>query len=214
MVPSYKNRTLDEIVSAHIFHDALGFGLRAASWIDYLERTGDFAAAQYACIDARLCIEHLVFELLVITANPRLTENDYQRCLKSPRQLDKLIKQIVPDYERLVAFSEIIQQLTPGVPRINKWDIKGLMKDWGVLSSTLHWSGAPADTTENEAWQASTTESIRMVVIPLWKKLSSGRSGCIQIDSMEPRVREVWEQFRTNAIDADSARIRLELVRP
>ena len=214
MAPSHRNRTADEIISYDVYHDALGFGYRAASWLDLVKRTRDFAGLHYACIDARLAIEHLIFEQLVITGGEALTYEAYKSCLADPRNLSKRLRKIVPDYEKLQTFTELVVSLNPGLPRVNQWDIKGLLKSWGVLSSYLHWSGAHSETTENQGWQNQAIQKATEIIEPLWQKMSSGHSGCMPPKRMKPHVREVWEDFRVGKIDRESARIRLEIIRP
>jgi hypothetical protein len=214
IAPEYKNRSEKEILSQDIFHDAVGYGYRAASWVDYVERTGNDAALYYACIDGRLSIEHLIFELIAVCLEPCLTEEDYKRCLKSPRKLDKFLAQLIPEYRQLVAFSGIIQSFSPGVPRINEWDIKGLMKNWGSLSSFLHWTGAPVHTSESSEWQSETFNNTKGVILPLWSKLSSGQSGAIRVDSMSQNTKVIWDKFRSGELDAKAAKFRLEVLGP
>ncbi len=214
MAPMHRNRTADEIISQDIYHDAQGLSYRAASWLDLVERTGDFAALHYACVDARLAIEHLIFEQLVVTGGEALTHEAYKTCLSNPRNLSKMLRKIVPDYEKLQDFTELVGSMSPGLPPVNKWDINGLMKSWGVLSSYLHWSGAPSETTEKQEWQNQAVKKASEVIEPLWQKISSGHSGCMAPQGMKPRVREIWEDFRVGKIDRESARIRLEIVRP
>jgi hypothetical protein len=214
MTPSHRNRDVEKILSEHIFHDAIGFGYRAASWIDYAKRTGNFAALNYACIDERLSIEHLIFEQIVITTEPALTEDNYRRCLSEPRKLHKLLNKIVPDYEQLLDFTEIVTELSPGIPRVNKWKIKELMKSWGDLSAFLHWTGAHVQTTEALGWQRDAIKKASNIIEPLWEKMSSGRNGSIRVDSMPPNVRDVWDDFRVGKISPESARIRLKTVWP
>ena len=212
--PSHQNRTAHEIISEHIYHDAQGFSYRAASWLDLARRTNYFAAFHYACIDGRLSIEHLIFEQLVITAGEALDQNAYQRCLSEPRKLDKLLQRLVPDYDRLQDFNEIIWSLSPGLPRLNRGNIKDLQKSWGKLSRYLHWSGAHPETTENRSWQSDALDEVVSIIDPLWQKISSGHTGSIDLNTMPAPVHEVWEDFRAGKIDAGSVRIRLELIRP
>ncbi|WP_373091282.1 hypothetical protein [Zhongshania sp.] len=214
MAPEYKDRSEKEILSQNIYHDAVGYGYRAASWIDYVERTGNGAAIYYACIDGRLSIEHLIFELIVVCSEPSLTEDDYKKCLRSPRKIDKLLTQLIPEYKKLVAFSGIIQSLIPGVPKINEWDIKELMKNWGSLSNFLHWTGAAVQTSENSEWQSEAFNKAKSVILPLWSKLSSGQSGAIRVDSMSQNTKDIWEKFRSGEIDAQAAKFRLEVLGP
>jgi hypothetical protein len=212
--PSHRGRTAEQIISEHVYHDAQGFGFRAASWFDLAKQSNLFAALHYACIDGRLCIEHLIFEQLVITAGDSLNAPAYERCLAEPRKLDRLLAQIVPDYEKLQEFSTIVGSLTPGLPPLNHWNIKELRKSWGRLSYYLHWSGAHPETTENPDWQKTAMREVEGIIDPLWHKISLAYSGGIRPKSMPLPVREVWEEFRAGKLDQESARIRLELVRP
>lgn len=212
--PSHKGRSAEQIISEHIYHDAPGFSYRAASWLDLARRTDHFAALHYACIDARLAIEHLIFEQLAISAGADLDADAYQQCLAEPRKLDKLLNKIVPHYERLQAFTEIVQSLSPEIPPVNQWDIKELRKRWGRLSRYLHWMGAHPETTENPTWQAEAIQNAADIVDNLWEKISTGHSGSIRLDSMPSHVHEIWERFKAGEIDRESARTRLELVRP
>ncbi|MGH8551305.1 MAG: hypothetical protein ACRERU_22400 [Methylococcales bacterium] len=212
--PSHNNRTPEDIVSEHIYHDARGFGYRAASWVDFAKRTGHFAAFHYACIDARLAIEHLIFEKLFITAGEALDRAAYQRCLKNPRKLDKLLRSIVPDYERLQEFTAIVASLLPDLPRVSQWNIRDLRKLWGRLSQYLHWSGAYPETVENQSWQSNAIQDVATIINASWQNIRLGSSGSIRPESMAPTVRQIWEEFRAEKIDSESARIRLELVRP
>ncbi|GMR00244.1 MAG: hypothetical protein BMS9Abin18_1082 [Zetaproteobacteria bacterium] len=212
--PDHRNRTSEQIITENILHDAEGFGYRAASWLDLAIRTENFAAFHYACIDGRLAIEHLIFQQLVVTAGSDLTQSNYEKCLSEPMKLQKRLKQIVPDYEKLLDFSKIVVSLSPDAPRINKWKIGDLMKSWGILSSYLHWKGAFSETTENHEWQEQAIQNVRQIIEPLWERMSSGQSGCMVLKDMDPHVREIWEGFRLGKINSDSARIRLEIIRP
>ncbi len=212
--PDYRGRAAEQIITENIFHDAYGFGFRAASWLDLARRTGHFATIHYACIDARLAIEHLIFELTVITSGESFTNEEYERCLCEPRKLANLLKRINPHYEKLLTFTGIIVSLQPDAPSINQWDTGKLMKSWGVLSSLLHWSGAHAHTTEHSGWQSAMLRKAAGIIEPLWQKMSSAGTGCMVPENMHPATREVWLDFRDGRTDSKGARIRLELVRP
>jgi hypothetical protein len=211
--PSHKGRTAQEIISEHVYHDAQGFGYRAASWIDLAKREKAFAAFHYACIDGRLCIEHLIFEQLVISAGESLNVDAYERCLAGPPKLDKLLAQLVPDYDKLQEFTIIVGSINPGSPSVARWKIKELRKSWGRLSHFLHWSGAP-ESTENASWQENAILEVEGIIGPLWQKIRSEHSGVIRPDTMPPAERLVWEDFCTGKINGESARVRLQIVRP
>ena len=205
----HRNRTPKEIISESVYFDGPGFMYRAMPWLDLADRSGHFAAFQYACIDARLAIEHLIFEQLAITAGDALDAEKYEHCVANPRKLDKLLQQIVPDYEKLQEFTQLVVSLSPGHLLLNHWDIKDLRKSWGRLSRYLHWTGAHPQTTEDPSWKAREIREAKAIIEPLWQKISSGHTGTLRPEDMKPPVRGIWAKFKTGEIDFESARVRL-----
>lgn len=214
IAPRHTNRTADEIVTQRIHYNAKGFGHRAASWLDLVRRTGNFAALHYACIDARLAIEHLIFEEIQITAGDTFIEEKYESCLNNPTKLHKLLKKYVPDYEKLQTFTEIVASFYPEIPRTNKWNLNSLMRSLGHLSSCLHLNRAQHETIEKLDSQKLAIEKIARVIDSLWNKMCLGQSACIRPDSMPSLVHNVWKDFLDENIDRESARRRLEILQP
>lgn len=210
-MPNHRNRTADEISSKDVHHDSTGYFFRSASWIDYVKRTGNFAAFYYACIDARLAIEHLIFEQLVISAGESLNFDNYKRCVSNPRKLDKLIQELVPDYEKLQEFAEIVCSLQ-SKRTLNRWNVKDLRKYWGQISRYLHWMGAKDETNGSQQWRDCAIQEVASIVEKLWEKSKSGYSGSIRIDTMPPKVHDIWGEFRDGVINVESVRIRLQIV--
>ena len=63
----YKNRDLEEIVGQKISFDSVGHFYRAVSLLDYFDRTKLLTSLLYSSIEARMGIEHLLFEQLVLS---------------------------------------------------------------------------------------------------------------------------------------------------
>ena len=61
--PDYRNRSSNQILSEHLYFDSVGHVYRAVSWLDYFERTKRFSSLHYSFIEARMGIEHLLFEI-------------------------------------------------------------------------------------------------------------------------------------------------------
>lgn len=89
-----------------------------------------------------------------------------------------------------------------------------LLKVWGKLSAYLHWSGAYNETTAKADWVDKAHLELESVITPIWEKLCSGQSGLLHPDDMKPEVRAIWEDFRSGTIDANSVRVRLQLIQP
>lgn len=214
MPPSYRYRSAKEIVSSHIYEDAVGYCYRAVSWLDLAERESLPAAITYAATDGRLSIEHLLFEQLVISSLDTFGEEEYRQCVGNATKLHAALKRITPDYEKLQGFTQIIVSLDANAPAVNCWNIPSLMKSWGILSNVLHWPGAKDQTWESEKWLADQLNRTKDVLLPLWEKHCSGSSGVLLPSNMPKEVYEVWELFRSGDIDAESVSIRLSLLRP
>ena len=162
--PDHRDRDPEEITGEKLHFDSVGYIYRAMSWLDYFERTNLFTALLYACIDARMGIEHLLFEELVMSTDGQLSREDYERCLGNRMKFAKLIQQLDPDHERLQHFTRAVLELMRqryNVPTLVFWKPRELEKTWGKLSKYLHWSGAKTETTDKSDWLDHAHEDIR-----------------------------------------------------
>lgn len=217
--PDYKNRSPGQILSEHPYFDSVGHVYRAVSWLDYFEHTKRFSSLLYSCMEARMGIEHLLFEELVVSTGFRLDKNDYEKCLRSRMKFRKLIQNLSPDYEKLQQFTRVALELmrleTDGsVPQLVFWKIRDLEQSWGKLSAYLHWSGASNETTGDPARVSGSYIEVRDTISFLWERMSSGPTGILHFDDMKPHVRDIWADYRNDEIDIDSVRRRLKLVGP
>ena len=184
------------------------------SWLDYFERNDQFTALTYACIEARFGIENLIFEEIVISTGANLSKVDYEKCLDNPTKLYKALKRISPEYEKLQEFTQIIVSLSPELPRIINWEPKELIKSWGKISKYLHWCGSRGETTDLSSWRANVGREMREEIEPIWKKITSGHSGCMHPDDMHHKISDLWDQFKSGDIDTESTKIRMQILKP
>lgn len=213
--PDYKNRDLEEIVGQEISFDSVGHFYRAVSLLDYFDRTKLLTSLLYSSIEARMGIEHLLFEQLVLSVGFKLSQDDYERCLKNRMEFEKLIQKLSPDYEKLQQFTGAVLELTrKPIPELVFWRPRELMKNWGKLSKYLHWFGAKPQTTDNPDWVDEYQNNIRTILLPIWERMSSGPTGLLHPDNMEPHVHDIWADFRDEKINVDSAKVRLYLIYP
>lgn len=216
---NYKNRNPEQILSEDLYFDSVGHVYRAVSWLDYFERTNLFSSLMYSCIEARMGIEHLMFEELVLSTGFRLDRDDYEKCLRSRLKFKKLIRTLNPHYEKLKEFTCVVLELlnvdTRGrTSQIVFWKIQELEKLWGKLSIHLHWTGASSETTDGPDWVNNTYEEIRDTVRLLWERMCLGPTGILHYRDMNPHVRDIWTDYSNDKIDIDSVRRRLLLVSP
>lgn len=212
--PSHASRTPENIVGEKLYFDSVGYLYRAMSWLDYFERKDQFTALLYACIEARYGIEYLIFEEIVISTGANLSQEDYEKCLKSPTKLYKALKQISPEYEKLQEFAKIIVSLVPEFPKMIQWNPKKLIKSWGIISNYLHWCGSRNNTTELSSWRSNAGVKVRGVIEPIWVKITSGQSGLMHTKDMHPEILELWYQYKNGIVDAEGIRIRMQILKP
>jgi len=210
--PTTTHRTPEQIVKENLYFDSAGYMFRAMSWLEY-SADDVFPSLIYSSIEARLGIEHLLFEELVISTGANLTKADYERLLRDGK-LEKAIQRLSPDYQKLQEFTLAIVSVEPRAPRLITWDIRELMKGWGKLSAYLHWTGARTDTVEDPAWSAAARTELDMIIRPIWDKLMTAQSGIMHPSQMHLEVRAVWTDFRDGKIDISSVKTRLEILRP
>jgi len=190
--PSHCGRSADEIIGEKVYYDSVGYLYRAVSWLDHFERTPRFTTLLYACIEARMGVEYLLFEELVISTGVKLSREDYERCLKNRNSFSKLIRQLSPDHRKAQEFTCAVTELEPAVPKLVYWDPRELEKAWGKLSKYVHWVGARTETTDDSNWLDRTGASVRDVLMPIWQKIISGQSGLLHPSEMKPQVYEAW----------------------
>lgn len=212
-IPNYKNKSPLEIAEIDFF-DSASYFYRGMAWLDFHNRTRKFSSLLYACAEARHGIEYLLFEELVISTGANLSIDEYRKCVKERNRFTKTIKKLTPDYERIQEFTKIIVSLEPTIPNLIYWDHHSLMKSWGTISNYLHWFGARNLTTENPTKLESYSKEIEKVLTPIWIKITSGQSGIMHPKDMAPIVKEVWDKFRNNEIDAKQAKFQLNYLKP
>lgn len=212
--PSHQGRSADEILGDKIYYDSVGYLYRAVSWFDHFERTPRFTTLLYSCIEARMGVEYLLFEELVISTGAKLSREDYERCVKDSLSFSKLIRQLSPDHRKAQEFTRVVVQLQPVPPKLVYWDPRELEKAWGKLSKHVHWVGARTETTDDRNWLKNAGGSVRGVIMPMWEKITSGQSGLLHASEMTSTVYEVWENYRNERIDIESVKFQLEMLRP
>jgi len=215
MLPlSHFNRNPEEIITKNSYLDSMGYLYRAMSWLDYFDRIDHFPALLYSSIEGRFGIEYLLFEELVIGTGANLSRIDYEKCLRERTKLSKAIDRLIPDYKKLQQFTSALASLEPRIPKLIYWEPKKLMKSWGTLSNYVHWCGAKIETTEVTSWRRSAYTEIKDSLVPIWEKITSGQSGFMHPDNMNPEIREIWLDFRNGIIDLDGAKIRMNILKP
>lgn len=209
LAPIYKGRSAEEILNDRIYFDSVGYFYRAMSWIDYYHRYRTFTAMIYACTDARLGIEHLMFEELVLLADPALPDDIYRKCTRETNKFLKLIKTLNPDHEKLNLFSKALIELEPNAPPLIFWNLSEMSKYWGKYSHYLHWFGSQDRTTGEQSWVEEAAKEVSGITEKIWVKMASGNRGVMPVSGMTPETQAIWNDFKNAKINYSDIKTRL-----
>ncbi|WP_062065780.1 hypothetical protein [Cellvibrio sp. OA-2007] len=210
LVPVYKGRSAEEILSDHVYFDSAGYFYRAMSWIDYYHRNRTFTSIIYACADARLGTEHLMFEELVLLTDAKLSEEAYKKCTRETNKFLKMIKTLNPDHEKLNLFTKALIELEPDAPKLIFWDLSEMSKYWGKYSHYLHWFGSQDRTTGEKVWVEDAVREVSEITQKIWVKMTSGSRGVMPISDMTQETQAIWEDFKNEKINYSDIKIRLQ----
>ncbi|MGB3562761.1 MAG: hypothetical protein WBC09_06845, partial [Thermoanaerobaculia bacterium] len=213
-MPDFQNREPADIVTEQLEFGSAGYTFRSLSWLDYAKRATSICALHYAAIEARRAIEELLFEEIVLAVGNKLDQKRYSECRGAATKLEKVLKRLAPEYEKLQDFLEIVRATDDAAVPITRWDHGILMTHWGKLSKYLHWNGGPADTIESAQWFVEALGTIEGAAQHLWDGLTTGHTGIIRPDNMQPEVRDAWEAFKAGEIDLAAVKRRLTIATP
>lgn len=210
-IPSFENRTPTEIVTETNFFESSGRAYKALSWLEFAKSHRNISALEYAALETRLAIEQLLFEQLVVGVGTKLEMREYRKCCGNANKLNEIIERLIPKYERLVAFTKAMS--LPEVP-ITVWDNRALIQYSGKVSNYLHWSGGLDVTVHSAQWYEKGIMTVDKAARYIWAGLTTGNTGIIATESLEPEIRELWELYANNEISIESAVKRAELLEP
>jgi hypothetical protein len=213
-IPSYTNRTPEQIVDGNRLFDSAWHFLQALSWLDYAKRRTNIAALQYAALELRFGVEHLWFDIIITVVGGKLDIREYFRCKGDSTKMYKILDRLSPEHAKLVRFSNISGSLDPQTPPLIEWDMRRLKRLHSQASQYLHFLGAPQETTDSPQWFVETLTLLEAGAEYVWHHLTTARTGQLRISSMPPEVRDAWEGFRAGKLSEDDVRTRLRLAQP
>lgn len=214
-MPNYKERSAHSICTDSIRFESSGYIFRSLSWLNLSKRENYSAPIfLYGALDARLGIEQLFFEELVLCVGTKLDRKQYEKCLGNSTKFYAIINKLSPDREKLARFNRAI--FSTGDVRIPLvvWDYKLLMKYWGKISNYLHWAGAQNETVSNESWVRSGIKVVEEASLHVWNNLESYKIGVMLPESMNPEIRSLWERYKAGSIDEEGIKISVRFLEP
>lgn len=196
-IPEFKNRTPSQIINEMNHFESSGRAYKALSWLDYAKSNSNVSALEYAAFEARLAIEQLLFEQIIISVGTELDKSDYKKCNGNAKDLSRMIEKLTPHYEKLIDFTKT---MAPADLPITKWDNRALVKYHGKISNYLHWSGGLDVTVKSEKWLKSGISELESAIGYVWHGLTTGSTGVMPIEKLEPEFQELWLLFLNDNI--------------
>ncbi len=200
--PNFLDRNPDQILEETNFFESSGRTYKALSWLDYAKKNRNVSALEYAALEARMAIEQLLFEQIIIGVGTELDATNYKKCSGSAKDLSKVIQKLIPRYEKLVDFT--IAMAPPGIP-ITKWDNQALIRFSGRVSTYLHWTGGIDSTIQSPRWLTEGIAVVEEAASYIWNGLTRGNTGVMQLHKLEPEMFELWELFFEDKISLTAA---------
>jgi len=212
IIPDFRNRSAQSIVTERVRNESSGYIYRALSWLDLAKREKSSPAFQYGAHDARQGIEQLLFEELVLSVGGALDRSDYVNCLGNSTKLHAIINRLSPEREKLARFVQVLMSI--GEPRVDLmlWDHKLLMKYWGQLSRYLHWAGAIDETINSWQWVTAGMTLAEEAALYVWKNQTEGETAVMLPADMHPEIAHLWELFKEGKISVEELRISTRLL--
>lgn len=155
------------------------------------------SALEYAALEARLSIEQLLFEQIVISVGTELDKKNYKKCNGNAKDLSLMIEKLTPHYEKLIDFTKA---MAPAEIPITKWDNRSLIKYHGKVSNYLHWSGGLDVTAQSKQWLKKGISEVESAISYIWHGLTTGNTGVMPIEKLEPELKELWVLFFNDEI--------------
>ena len=209
-----ENKSANQIVKTERFDHSSWHFLQAKSWIDFTKREQLPATLHYAAIELRYGIEYLLFELLVLTKE-NLTESEYQKCLRNPDKMKKMLKNAEAPYNKLSLFSKIVVKLTPHAPKLMFWDLNKLFHYWGIASEFLPFAGSQSYTYDSQEWLISSIARLEKPLEEIWQSVTQTAGiGLLKPSTMSTAARDIWNDFCQDKIAEESLELRLKMVQP
>jgi len=188
---------------------------QAMSWLDLAKRTQNPSLLHYSAFELRYGIEYLLFELLVLT-NRGLSEADYKKCLGSASAMKKLLRANRDRYERLSSFTSILMDISGAETiKLQYWKLGELFEYWGKASELLHFVGAHSLTYCDVSWFVKALARLEETINKVWlPSISTLGFGMMKPDTMEPEVRQAWEEYNQGSLSEEDLKIRMTLIQP
>ncbi len=169
----------------------------------------------YAAVELRAAIERYIFELLYLLKEGKLSGDEEKRC-RSITGIFALMKEADPVYRKTIEFTKLVVSLTPGLPEITVVDAAYLNRKWQDLSEYCHMQFRPEETfgSQSRKFQKQGFALIREILHKFHEWKVESNCAVLARSSLPEEVRNVYDKFIREDIDAGQAKRMLVLMEP
>lgn len=216
-IPSPLGRSADQIVATKLTdqldHSSWHF-YQARSWLDLAKRLKSPSAIQYAALELRYGLEYVLFELLVLR-NHFLSNEEYERCIGSRAEMDKMLKHTGNQYPKLCRFTELVLRAGGSTIPFRYWNLGDVAKNWGIASEYLHFLGSHNRTLQDQTWRDAAIGRLSDVIETIWRGITETvGTPLLNSNKMEPEVRQAWELFQSGSLTEEDLSARIRVLAP
>jgi hypothetical protein len=169
----------------------------------------------YAAVELRAAVERYIFELLYLLKECKFSRDEEKRC-RSITGIFALMKETDPVYRKTIEFTKLVVSITPGLPEITVVDTAYLNRKWQDLSKYCHMQFRPEETfgSQSRKFQKQGFALIREVIQKFYEWKVESNCAILERSSLPEVVRDVYDKFIREEIDAVQAKRMLVLIEP
>ena len=187
---------------------------QARALLDFAIRNLSATALVYAALEARNSLERFVLEMSIAAIDGRLTQEQV-RMAQNQDGAFRLLRDAMNNYRQQIEFTNIALDLCGNPFRVAIPDITSFRRLRTDLSDYCHFQLDPIDMVGHpqSAWFSAGVARVQDA-LDLIFNLKSQLNGVLQRDQMETEVRDVFDAFVGGQIDAQTTRLRLQIMQP
>jgi hypothetical protein len=189
--------------------------VQATRWLEFDAGRELDSVLVHAAVELRAAIERYIFELLYLLKEGKLSADEEKRW-RSITGIFALMKESDPFYRRTIEFTRLVVSITPGLPEITVVDTAYLNRKWQDLSEYCHMQFHPEETFQSRGrkFQKQGFALLREVLQKFHEWQVESNCAVLARSSLPDEVRDVYDKFIREEVDANQAKSMLVLMEP
>lgn len=211
------NKELDFITSKR--ENSASFHLMIAQkWRRFGEHQKMHHPLVYAALEYRMSIERIVFELFALMKKLKIVSKEEEKKFDKLKNIIAQIMEIVENskylHRMLLFHSLLFENESQFQGKLAVPDIKVLNKYWHSLSDFCHKKINPDTSWESEEYVDSGYKLLNEVENYLWDLKVNNYFGLYRMDTWQPEVIKLADDFINSKIDEKAVITRLRIMKP